>query len=86
MTTIQDRFKRAYQVLRDIADDNLDYMRNLIKEDDLNLMHLRNEAKLWSDYEEDMTMIIDGVQCDPNHPDNLSHNVWETFKLLNKYM
>lgn len=85
MITIQDRFKRAYDVLVDFYNDDTTKMRELIAEDSLSLMWLRNEAKLWEDYEEDMTMIIDGMNMDPNHPDNLSAYVWQCFKLSYQY-
>lgn len=85
MITIQDRFKRAYQVLVDLYNKDNTYARELIAEDSLSLMWLRNEAKLWQDYEEDMTMVIDGVNMDPNHPDNLSAYVWQCFKTSYQY-
>lgn len=40
---------------------------------------LRNEAELWTDYEEDLSFVVDGVQTDPNHPDNLSYMVISWF-------
>jgi len=81
MTTINERFKRAYKVLEEEFSNMDTDIIDTVREEGPNLMWLRNEAKLWEDYEEDTSMIIDGVNQDPNHPDNLSDIVWRSFKL-----
>lgn len=85
MATIQERFMRAFNVLIEFQKENEFVMSEQLKDDDLNLMWLRNEAKLWEDYEEDVTCIINGIQYDPNHPDNLSAVVWKAFRTHNNF-
>lgn len=81
MATINERFKRTYKVLeKQFKTTSKEDMEELC-EDGLNLRWLRNEAGLWEDFEEDVTMIIDGCNLDPNHPDNLSDAVWRSFKI-----
>lgn len=80
--TIQTRFKRAYQVLEDefkVMDTQAE--SDKYRESGVNLTWLRNEAKLWEDYEEDLTMVLGCCNVDPNHPDNLSSLVWDAFKM-----
>ncbi|QNI21177.1 hypothetical protein [Vibrio phage vB_pir03] len=40
---------------------------------------LRNAAELWVDYEENPMWSMGGVNCDPNHPDNLARYVGDTW-------
>lgn len=85
MVTIQERFMRAFNVLMKFQKENEFVMSEQPKDNDLNLTWLRNEAKLWEDYEEDMTCIVGGVNYDPNHPDNLSASVWNAFRIHNNF-
>lgn len=83
MTSMQERFKRAYNVLESEAETlDEDTYKQILSGDNINLMWLRNEAGLWADYEEDISWIIDDVNYDPNHPDNLSHSVYELWKTI----
>lgn len=82
MVTIQERFLRAWKVLDDYRVNNPTEMSRMIKSDELGRMWLRNEAKLWEDYVEDPVMIIECVNVDPNHPDNLSEQVWHSFRVV----
>ena len=81
MTTIQERYKRVYDFLATELDEWSAEELDLLRNEGMDLMYLRNETGLWEDYEEDETMIIDGCNQDPNHPDNLSHAVWKSFAL-----
>ena len=74
---------RAFNVLVEFQKANEFVMSEQLKDNDLNLRWLRNEAKLWEDYEEDESCIINGVNYDPNHPDNLSAVVWASFRTHN---
>lgn len=79
MKAYTERFKRAWAKLESIEPHALE----IAKEHGLDLMWLRNQAGLWVDYEENEDMIINGINMDPNHPDNLSDYVWKCFKLAN---
>lgn len=86
MVTIQDRFIRAFNVLVEKQRVHPEDMKDALKNDDLCLMWLRNEANLWEDYDEsDTTCRVDGVNYDPAHPDNLSAQVWNAFRIHNKF-
>lgn len=74
--TYVKRFKRAWETLESLDQDAM----YIAKEHGLNLMWLRNQAGLWVDYEECEDMEFDGINMDPNHPDNLSAYVWDCFK------
>lgn len=79
MTDMQERFKRAFEVLEkeyQLIKSEDDY-EPFLDGDSLCLRWLRNEAKLWEDYEEDNLWIINGVDYNPNHPDNLSDSVYK---------
>ncbi len=81
MSTMEQRFKRAFQVLENIhIDADYQAMFGIIHENALCLRWLRNEAKLWEDYVQDEEWLINGVDYDPNHPDNLSDAVYRTWK------
>lgn len=86
MSTMEERFKRAYKVLDEGIKLNYplqeDY-RKFIETDCIDLRLLRNEASLWEDYKEDVSWIIGGVSCDPNHPDNLSDLVFKHWQAVN---
>lgn len=86
MVTIQDRFIRAFNVLVEKQRVHPEDMKDALKNDDLCLMWLRNEANLWEDYDEsDTTCLVNGVNYDPNHPDNLSAQVWNAFRIHNNF-
>ena len=78
---MQERFKRAFKILENESKfwDYETYTK-VLYEDALDLRWLRNAAKLWSDYEEDVSWVIKGIHYDPNHPDNLSEQVYNTWK------
>jgi len=78
MNNMQERFKRVFQFLEDtyLDPDNIEG-QDVLLSGELNLMWLRNETGLWEDYEEDPYWIINGIQYDPNHPDNLSDSVYK---------
>lgn len=80
MSSIQDRFKRTYKLLEEVFSVMSKEDITTIRKEGINLMTIRNKAGLWGDYEEDISVVIDGYQVDPNHPDNLSSIVWESFK------
>tara|TARA_R110000850_G_scaffold270524_1_gene403607 strand:- start:1418 stop:1693 length:276 start_codon:yes stop_codon:yes gene_type:complete len=82
MTTINERYKRAYQLLVGTFSTMSSKDKDAVRQNGLDLRWLRNEAGLWKDFEEDLTMVIDDCNQDPNHPDQLSAAVWRSFKLL----
>lgn len=81
MTTINERYKRAYELLVGTFSTMDSEDKAEVRQNGLCLRWLRNEADLWIDFEEDLTMIIDDCNQDPNHPDQLSDAVWRSFKL-----
>lgn len=87
MSIMEERFKRAYQVLDKEIKDNYpepeDYNK-FVMCDMVDLMWLRNEARLWEDYKEDSSWIINGVNYDPNHPDNLSSSVYKLWQQVHQ--
>lgn len=85
MSSMEYRFKRAFKVLDEDSKSWSEEEFEAVISEGLNLMWLRNEAKLWSDYEEDADWLLDGVQYDPNHPDNLSDSVFKLWKQTKGY-
>lgn len=81
MTTIQERYKRVYEVLVSTFASMSEEDKNTVRKEGINLRWLRNEARLWSDFVEDESMVIDDCNQDPAHPDQLSDSVWGSFKL-----
>lgn len=87
MSTMGERFKRAYKVLDEdlkLAFPLKGERVSVILENGIDLRALRNEANLWEDYIEDKSWIIGGVNCDPNHPDNLSDIVYKHWLMINR--
>lgn len=84
MNNMQARFKRAYQVLdKEYGTMNDEHKQQMVHENAICLRWLRNEAKLWEDYEED-PWYVNGCDNNPNHPDNLSYLVYEWWKTVKK--
>lgn len=85
MSDMKTRFVRALNKLEEtwetLSQDEKDSI--LSGDEQFCTRWLRNESGLWADYQEDESFIINGVQTDPNHPDNLSDMVLSWF-LLNK--
>ncbi|QAY01388.1 hypothetical protein ASwh1_328 [Aeromonas phage Aswh_1] len=80
MSNIQSRYRRVMDWLETQLIENPEDIKIAIKYDSVNLMVLRNATNLWVDYEENTDYILDGVNHDPNHPDNLSAIVWNNFR------
>jgi len=77
---MEQRFKRAFILLVNESKGWTKEEFTSVLEHGLNLMWLRNEANLWVDYVEDKDWVINGVNYDPNHPDNLSNSVFELWR------
>ena len=56
---------------------DIEGVQSMIKTRDMNLQWLRNAARLWTDYTPNDFYMFDGVDYDPNNPDNLSNSVFE---------
>lgn len=54
-----------------------DFINEAVNMDEVETRWLRNACKLWADWKENEEFVIDGVNHDPNHPDNLSHRVFK---------
>ncbi|AGH31898.1 hypothetical protein VPIG_00040 [Vibrio phage PWH3a-P1] len=88
MSKMEERFKRAYQVLDKVIKEchpTPEQYNKFVVCDIVDLMWLRNEADLWSDYETDGSWVINGINYDPNHPDNLSHSVYKLWQQVHKH-
>ena len=83
MNKMHERFTRAYNVLDKAIKEEYPDIEDRKQLQEINLMWLRNEANLWVDWEADDSWIVDGVHCDPNHPDNLSSMVFNYWKQVN---
>ena len=82
---MKERFFRAWEVLEEYKREFPGDMLDMLENDELNLMWVRNEAGLWDDWVEDPSMIVNGIDYNPNHPDNLSALVWDTFRKTYAY-
>lgn len=75
------RFFRAWEVLEKHKKEFPGDMLDMIENDEISRMWIRNEANLWTDWISDKQYIIDGVDYNPGHPDNLSETVWQAFRI-----
>ncbi len=78
------RFKRTYKTIQDIYEECNPDEKNSMLEGDLCLRYLRNESGLWDDWNEDSFWKFDGVDYNPDHPDNLSYTAYELWLQVNK--
>lgn len=87
VSNMEERFQRAYQVLDKAIKEchpNPEDYNKFVMCDMVDLMWLRNEADLWKDYEDNPSWIINGINYDPNHPDNLSGSVYKLWQQVHQ--
>lgn len=79
MNKMQQEYDKAMTFLKEEWSKLSPQEKNSITINGINGLWVRNESGLWESYEECQDFILNGIDYNPLHPDNLSAMVIEDF-------
>jgi hypothetical protein len=82
---MEERIKRGYNLLVEEAKEwDYEFTQLVLYEDykdeEALLRWIRNVAKLWVGFEKDEDWVINGIDFNPNHPDNVSKFILDLWR------